>query len=159
MYKQPTMYMMIGVPASGKSTYIKNQLSDIVSVSTDEYIESFARTHGKTYNVVFKDNIKDAENFMLSRIESFTSQNISFIWDQTNLTKKIRAKKLSMIPKCYKKIAIFFETPTKEEHEKRLNSRPGKIIPSHILDSMINQLEFPSFDEGFEQIIYEGYKP
>ena len=39
------LYVLIGVPGSGKSTWIKNQewAKDCVVVSTDEFVEDYAK--------------------------------------------------------------------------------------------------------------------
>ena len=58
----PLLFMLAGIPTSGKSTYISKLLRDFpdaVVISTDDYIEAVARETGKTYNEVFNDNIKD----------------------------------------------------------------------------------------------------
>jgi predicted kinase len=51
--------MLIGVPGSGKSTWIGAQdwARDCVLVSTDKLIDIEAGRQGKTYNEVFKDYI------------------------------------------------------------------------------------------------------
>jgi len=45
-------YQMVGVPGSGKSTWIANQAwaQDCVVVSTDRWIEVFARELNATYS-------------------------------------------------------------------------------------------------------------
>ena len=40
-----------------------------------------------------------------------------------------------------------------EEKKKRLASRPGKTIPPHVVDGMIEMMEFPQMDEGFDTIM------
>jgi shikimate kinase len=50
-------YQLIGVPCAGKSTWIKDQIwaLGLTVVSTDSFVEDYARTQGKTYKEVFKD--------------------------------------------------------------------------------------------------------
>jgi len=50
-------YQLVGVPASGKSTWVENQdwAKDYVIVSTDDFVEKYAADQGKTYNEVFKE--------------------------------------------------------------------------------------------------------
>ena len=151
----PTLYMLIGVPASGKSTWRKKNaaVADEI-ISTDDIIDHRAATLGVTYNDVFKDTIKEATDLANKHaIKAFASDQ-DVIWDQTNITKKSRASKLAMVPKHYHKTAVFFATPPEEEWQRRLNSRPGKSIPAHILDSMVEMLEMPELDEGWHTIDY-----
>lgn len=147
----PTVYMLIGVPGAGKSTWIKNRGLDAVVVSTDDHIESLAATRGGTYDTLFKDLIGQATAKMKSDLSQAIADRKDVIWDQTNTTKKGRAGKLSKFPKDYRKVAVFFKTPA--DLEKRLASRPGKTIPKFVVANMINQLEAPSKDEGWDDII------
>ena len=156
---KPTLWMLVGVPGSGKSTWIDYQLDhrdaqeNVTVASTDDYIELVASSQHKTYNEVFKDVIKDAEKVMYQGVRFATENNMDIIWDQTNLTRKSRAKKLIMIPDRYEKIAIVFPTPDEDELQRRLASRPGKTIPEHILGGMIEMLEYPKKDEGFDSVL------
>lgn len=152
----PTLYMLVGVPGSGKSTWIKtaefNEEFDTVIISTDNIIEDLAAYHSKTYDEVFKDNIESATKLMYDDLEWAIENNINIIWDQTNISRKTRAKKLSMIPSHYKKVGIFFPTPPDEELNKRLASRSGKNIPEYVMDSMIEMIEQPTLSEGFDEV-------
>jgi len=150
----PTLYMLIGVPASGKSTWLaKQDLSNASVLSTDNYIEAAAKTFGKTYNDVFKDEIKNATSNMDILLIDAIAMNDDIYWDQTNLTIKSRKGKLMRIPDGYRKVAVVFPTPDKKEWERRLNSRPGKTIPKNILANMVNSLEMPDKSEGFDEIV------
>jgi predicted kinase len=75
------------------------------------------------------------------------------IWDQTSTKISSRKKKFNMLPD-YEHIAIVFRTPPAEELIRRLSSRPGKEIPTHVVDSMIEGWEEPTEDEGFTEIWY-----
>lgn len=147
-----TAYLLIGVPAAGKSTWIAQQqwAKDHVVVSTDAHIEKFAVTEGKTYNEVFNDRFHEALSLMLDEGFEAIDNEKSVIVDQTNLTRKVRAKKIKWF-KGYKVIAVVFSIP--KDHEVRLD-RPGKLIPAHILKQMIKSYEEPTKDEGFDEIWY-----
>jgi predicted kinase len=148
------MYMLIGVPASGKSTWVEQNKGDALVISTDNLIEMYADENGKTYNEVFKEQIKIATKLAMQHAEAAFAAGQDVIWDQTNLTKKSRAGKLAMVPKHYRRDAVFFATPLEEEWQRRLNSRQGKSIPAHILDSMVEMLEMPDHTEGWNIIEY-----
>jgi predicted kinase len=150
----PKLYMLVGVPAAGKSTWLeKNNGNKVMVASSDAYLDRIAAGQGKTYNDVFADNIKAANNHALSVAKQAFELNLDLIWDQTNLNRKSRAPKLAMVPDHYEKIAVYFPTPDKAEHDRRLASRPGKVIPYNILMGMIRGLEKPTADEGFDEII------
>jgi predicted kinase len=150
----PKFYMMIGVPGSGKSTWIRNNNSEgMIVVSSDTYIENQAVSLNKTYSEIFNKHIKAANTHTHNVAKQAFELNLDVIWDQTNVTRKIRAGKLAMVPNHYEKIAVVFATPEHQELQKRLADRPGKIIPQNIVMAMISSLEQPSLDECFDKII------
>lgn len=146
-------YQLVGVPGSGKSTWVKNQewSKDCVVVSTDDYVERFARRMGKTYSEVFDDVMYRAVRLMMRRVRWAHERNIDVIWDQTSTTVNSRKRKFNALYD-YDHIAVVFATPAKEELKRRLASRPGKHIPGRVIKSMIHHFEMPTADEGFVEI-------
>lgn len=152
----PTLWMLVGVPASGKTTWLRDSAIDwnrTTLLSTDNIIEREAAALGKTYNDVFKKVIKQATREMNQRLQQAIADNRDIVWDQTNLTPDSRKSKLEKIPSTYSKVAVYFPVPNTREWQRRLNSRPGKIIPQHVLVSMGQGFTMPSQAEGFDKII------
>jgi predicted kinase len=147
------VYVLVGVPGSGKSTWIADQLwvEDCVYISSDQLIEEEAVRRGKTYNDVFKDYINTAIAEMLEQAMAARDAGKDIIWDQTSVSVKSRRKKFSVLP-YYEHIAIVFDTPNEDELRRRLSNRPGKDIPWEVVSSMINNFEMPTEEEGFKEI-------
>lgn len=153
----PKAYILVGVPGSGKSTWISKAPVDwnnTVVASTDNYVEQEAKRQGKTYTEVFKNVMPTAVKHMANTVIDAVRKNQDIIWDQTSTTRHTRAKKLRMLPSNYQTIAVVFPTPDEKELARRLGSRPGKTIPDEIIKDMISRWEEPSSDEGFDKIIY-----
>ncbi len=148
-------YILVGVPGSGKSTWVQSQewAKDCAYVSTDEHVEKQAKFEGKTYSEVFKDFMPFAVQIMAHDVIKARSENKDIIWDQTSTTIASRKKKFVMLPDYYH-IAVVFKTPSKEELTRRLNTRPGKIIPNDVLENMIANFEIPTESEGYKEIWY-----
>jgi len=151
------LYVLVGVPAAGKSTWVKNQdwAKDCAYISTDHYVERQAELEGKTYNEVFKDFMPSALNLMVDDVVKSREAGKDIIWDQTSTSISTRAKKIRMLPEYYK-IAVVFKTPPTSELIARLASRPGKNVPWEIVSDMAQKLEIepPSKEEGFDEIWY-----
>jgi predicted kinase len=149
----PTCYQLVGVPASGKSTWIANQdwAIDCVVVSTDEFVEDYAKECGSTYSEVFEDYMPTAIKLMADKVVRAREAGKDIIWDQTSTTELSRKRKFSMLPD-YEHIAVIFKAPDTEELNRRLASRPGKIIPPDVVKSMLDNFEMPNEAEGFVQI-------
>lgn len=157
MDQQCKLYMLIGVPGSGKSTWIKNQdwALGLTIVSTDAFVEDYARAQGKTYSEVFKDYMPRAVELMAEQVIFAREHGHDIVWDQTNTTIASRARKFKMLPDYYA-IAVVFTTPEPAELVMRLDSRydSGKIIPDEVVQGMINNWEEPEMEEGFKEIWY-----
>jgi predicted kinase len=151
----PTCYQLIGVPASGKSTWIKNQIwaLGLSIVSTDMWVEMEAERLGKTYSEIFTDYMPKAVQLMANHVVLARDKGMDIIWDQTSTTIASRARKFNMLPN-YEHIAVVFRTPEHTELMRRLMSRPGKEIPDHVVASMIASWEEPTLEEGFKEVWY-----
>ena len=160
---QKTFIMLCGIPGSGKSTWIKNYIRMIqyntntenmpsyMILSTDDIIQDIADRHGLTYNDVFGDvTYAFAERMMHKLADIAFKKTDIVIWDQTNLNKKTRQRKMLRAPKDWFKMAIWFPVP--DNLDDRLASRPGKSIPAHVIKGMKKSFTVPDFDEGFDCI-------
>ena len=151
------LYVLVGVPGSGKSTWVKNQVwaKDIPVVSTDLFVERYAEEHGKTYSEVFDEYMPIAVKLMANQVLICKANNLDVIWDQTSTSIATRAKKFRMLHDYYK-IAVVFKTPPTAELQRRLATRPGKNVPWEVVSKMAQQLELepPTEEEGFNEIWY-----
>jgi predicted kinase len=153
----PKCYQLIGVPGSGKSTWYRNQdwlgedKKDHKYVSTDQHVEGYAKDQGKTYSEVFEEYMPTAVQKMTINVNLAAAQGLDIVWDQTSTTVKSRAKKFAMLPD-YEHIAVVFATPNPDELTRRLASRPGKVIPYHVILNMLQNWDEPTLDEGFKEI-------
>lgn len=151
------LYVLVGIPGSGKSTWVKNQhwAKDCVVVSTDEFVEDYAKECGQTYSEVFDEYMGTAVKLMADKVVRAREAGKDIIWDQTSTTLASRQRKFKMLPDYYK-IAVVFKTPELMELDRRLKSRPGKNIPWYVIDDMCEQFntEPPTEEEGFNEIWY-----
>ncbi len=156
----PKFIMMVGLPASGKSTYVNEVLypqfegQPTVVLSSDNIIDEIAIATHLEYSDVFQDVIGPAIAITEANLQLYSMLGANIILDQTNLDKKSRKKKLSSLRNydIYEKVAVVLTTPNKEM-DKRLKKRTSKIIPKDTIKSMRNRFTLPETDEGFDTII------
>jgi len=151
----PKMYVLVGVPGSGKSTWATNQewFKDCAYISTDKIVERYARFRKKTYSEVFGLYMPRAVNFMIKQLNKAKERGVDIVWDQTSTTIESRARKFRLCPDHYA-IAVVFKTPERTELDRRLANRPGKEIPVQVVNDMINRWEDPTEEEGFKEVWY-----
>jgi predicted kinase len=149
----PKCYQLIGVPGSGKSTWVASQDWTVTCahVSTDKWVDLYAKEVGKTYSEVFDEYMPTAVDLMAKEVVAAREMGRDIVWDQTSTGVKARARKFNMLPD-YEHIAVVFKTPEADELARRLASRPGKNIPDHVMRSMIKYFEMPTEEEGFKEI-------
>ena len=147
--------MLVGVPGSGKSTIcneLLNHSNDLIVLSTDEYIEKYAKERNKTYDEVHRESVADAQKWMNNQIRVLMNEKKNFIWDQTNVFKSARRKKIANLKqKKYNIVAVVLEL-SPEELTNRLSKREnsgGKHISEKIIQDMLASYERPSYEEGF----------
>jgi len=149
----PRCYQMVGVPGSGKTTWIRNQIwaLGLTVISTDTFVEAYAQQQGRTYSEVFEDYMPQAVDLMVQQAVLAREHGHTVIWDQTSTTVASRAKKFRMLPD-HEHVAVVFGTPEPAELARRLASRPDKTIPDHVMLSMLQTWTEPSLEEGFLEI-------
>jgi tRNA uridine 5-carbamoylmethylation protein Kti12 len=148
----PRLYMLIGVPGSGKSTWRNAFLksNDAVIISSDDEIDAFAEDQGLTYSDAFKIvDFKKIDAKINADFSKAVKDKQDIIVDRTNMSKKSRSRFLSSLPANYEKHAIIFQCP-EEELRRRLDKRAketGKFIPDQVLYTMLRNYQEPDLTE------------
>ena len=144
---------LIGLPCSGKSTWLKEHCPNHVIISNDLIVEEYAEIHGLCYNDAWKSvNFKYVKRQLMERFERAVSEKRNIVIDNTNMTSKARSVYNA---NGYMKKAVVFnisENERQRREQKRLNET-GKFIPEEAIKQMKSIFKYPSFDEGFDEIV------
>ena len=148
----PTLYILIGVPGSGKSTYAEElfQKSErgVALVSSDTIRENL---YG---NESCQDNPKRVFAIAHQAIIDQLTRGYDVIFDATNIYAKDRMGLIRRVCFEVKKpirfVAIYFDTPI-ETCVARQELRDRKV-PTKVIEKMGRQMEKPVFYEGFDII-------
>jgi predicted ABC-type ATPase len=163
---QPICTVMVGLPGLGKSTllnFIDNpEFGDTVFVySTDAYIEAQAKAVGKNYSEVFELFIDKATVRMNALLDIAIKEGADVYWDQTNLGVGKRRKIINRMRQAGYQVRCVCIVPPEEGHisdlkdwKYRLQNRPGKTIPDHVLSNMYKSFVIPTIEEGFDMITF-----
>lgn len=147
--------LLSGIPMSGKSTWIRENYPDTLTISRDELVMEVAGT--RDYNLAFKTvNQKAVDKLLVKRITDAATQKVDVIIDMTNLSTKVRAKNLSYFSDDYYKVAVVLPILDATEYKRRNDFRSlneNKFIPPFVIKSMMDSFVVPTEDEGFDKII------
>lgn len=156
---KPTITFLIGPPASGKSTWIKNNIlpGDAIIISRDDILYDFIKNTDMSYSDSFYDTeLQDKVNDELEyHIVKTLQSNKNIVVDMTNIDKSRRNYILSRVPENYIKNAVVFEVSVFElirRLEKR-EKETGKHIKKGVVSNLISLYEKPS-SEDFDNITY-----
>ena len=150
--------VLSGLPGSGKSYLAQTSKLEgkVFRYSTDDYIEQMAIVNNSTYTDSFELYIREATEFMNLELKKAIEANMVVVWDQTNTKAAKRRWILSQFPEHYVKHCLAIVPPRNDREWQlliaRIFSRPGKLIPKYVIESMFEGYEEPSLEEGFDLI-------
>lgn len=143
-----TLYVMCGIPGSGKSYYCKKHVKDGVHVSRDtirfallENDDNYFAHENEVYEIFWE------------KINKELAAGHNVYADQTSLTPNSRGWLLAHIKVPCEKVAIVMNVPF-ETCLERNDAREGREkVPAKSMLGMYDSFSFPTIDEGFDKII------
>lgn len=153
------LYLLMGCPGSGKSTWIRNHLNDSsICISRDRIRFSMVAEDEEYFS-------KEKEVFkrFVNEINYALADGFDVFVDATHLNKASRNKILcSISSKFVSEINVIWIKTSLEECLKRNDNRIGtrSFVPKNAIHRMFYQIEKPEFEEGFDTIyIVEDGQP
>lgn len=148
------LYILIGIPCSGKSTYANRKFNvpNTIIVSTDEIRKELTGTYRfsqETNNKVFE--------IANEQIQAWLVKGFNVVFDATNTNKKYRKKFINIGEKNHAKIiGVVFNTPIRiclMRNSMRDNERK---VPDDVILKMSNFNSDIDIYEGFDEVIFVG---
>lgn len=140
--------MLVGLPASGKSTRAKDLAWEegAVIISSDTVREEM---YGDTpYSEVDNSKVFEEVN---SRIVENLENNVNVIYDATNTNRKRRIHFIDYVVKGYNVEAYYFDTPFSECIARNMVRK--NEVPYKDMVKMYENMHVPSKTEGFSNIV------
>lgn len=143
MGRIPTLKVLVGLPASGKSTYAKNQ-SAVIHSSDALREELFADVNCQERNEYLFIELH-------KRIKCDLSEGKDVAYDACNIDKKRRIAFLSELKNipCHKKCVVFM---TPYETCLEFNATRERKVPEEVIKRMYLRWCPPHYSEGFDDI-------
>lgn len=145
------LFVMVGAPGAGKSTYCRNHVQ-----RGEKYI---SRDNIRFSKVSLKEKYfsKEKEVFkeFCKQINEALDKGTNVYADATHISKKSRAKLIKNVKGYDSLCAVVINAPVETalaQNENRKNTR--RYVPKSIIRRMTAQLEMPTEEEGFDEIIF-----
>lgn len=152
---KPTLYILVGLSGSGKSTYAK-QIAEItkntVVISTDAIREELTGDYRN------QEHNEEVFNLFHDRIRKNLENKKNVVADATNLTiKSRRAIMMKVNGLDIKKMCFILPKPFEKCKEDNLHRE--HFVPDKVLEKQIRRFQTPFCEEGFDEIkIYHCYE-
>ena len=154
----PTAYILVGLPGSGKSTYIADKLdSNITVVSRDNIIMKHAKLYEYNYTQAFHAcDQKVVDRMFNEEFDDAIKAKTDIVIDRTNLTHKGRMKFITRLTQAKFNVIVVVLLPSYQTTLDRNNSRmlEGKNLDFGIIKSMMKNFNMPFANET-DTVMYE----
>lgn len=149
------LYVMVGAPGSGKSTYLRDCTGWHSEIVSRDAIRFNLLTDGEDYfsheNEVWRQFTHNINIALMNGIDTYA--------DATHLFPAARKKLLRAIHADVKKVvAIVMDTPLETCLERNAKRSGRARVPDATVVEMYNNYICPTFDEGFDAIIHVSTK-
>lgn len=149
MNKEKTVFILVGAPGAGKTTWAKKQKIPLINIDIKRKI-----IVGDWAVNPSKDVKEKAFSLAVKEAKEYLASGQSLIWDGTNVKSDRRKIFHSLVNYTDIFVAVVLTTSL-EECLRRNMTRPGRIDESIIIDRFSNLEKEPvKASEGFTRIIY-----
>ena len=160
----PKLYVLVGPPGVGKSSWIAQNVADPHIISYDNAIDIVREPLGLRYNDVAggqKQFRKEVEAVHKQMTRDAVGSGKDIVVDMTNMTAKARHRALASVrghERVYEKVAVVFDFQGVEKgvHDavaQRAARLGDKTLSYSIVQGMMDRFEMPSEGEGFDKIV------
>lgn len=141
-----TIYVLVGVPGSGKTTWAHDHFKNEAIFSSDDYRERLFNTLETT-----QEQNKKVFGSLYSDLFKRLNSGCDCVYDATNTSRKDRRRVLSNVRKEHKKVAVYFDVPV--ELARKRNQQRVRQVSDEVIDHFFKKLTPPTVEEGFDSII------
>ena len=144
------LFLTVGLPGSGKSTYLKNHCKENDVIVSRDAIRFSMVAEGEEYFSKEKEVFKE----YCRQINENLAAGYNVFADATHLNAASRRKVLDKV-KGYDMVGAIVMNTSLTEALRRNDNRTGReFVPRSVIRRMAAQFEFPDITENFD-VVYE----
>lgn len=141
------VHIMIGLPASGKDTFVQKNFKDLPIISFDQQRVDFGLKYGQD-----EGRVKQA---VLQKAKILLSQKKEFVWNTTNTSFNTLDKTLELLYSYDSYVKGYVLNVDYQEHMKRNHKRDSSVSQKVIMD-MADKWNIPTMNDLHEVHFYHN---
>lgn len=145
-FAMPTLYIMVGIPGAGKTTYAKNELSHAVYIGADALRE---KLYGKELTL---RGYRRIHRLMLRYAKSYLKKGRDVVIDCANISLRARKQYQKILSEKDKLIAVYIRSTLKQALAN--NQKRSRHVPAFGILFMHLRFKQPHKTEGFCKVIH-----
>lgn len=136
-----TVYLLSGLPGTGKDTWIREHLPDVPMVSLDEIRGELGISPKEKQGPVAEEGQRRAKALLRERRP--------FVWNATNLTPATRQKLVGLFADYGAAVQLVY-LETEESQRRQRNADRSRMVPEQAVARMLEQLTPPEVKEAHQ---------
>jgi putative nucleotidyltransferase with HDIG domain len=138
-----TVVLMVGLPGSGKDTFVRKHYPDWPVVSLDSLRVEMDVSYGDSTG---SGHVIQAAK---EKAKKYLRKKQSFVWNATNITRQMREQLIDLFFTYKARVRIeYIEVPYRVLMQQNKNREA--VVPSAAIERMIDRLDIPILTEGHE---------
>ena len=143
---QTEVYLMCGLPGTGKDTWIAENVPEWPVVSLDNIRDDL--------NISFNGNQGKVIQAAQEQAKSYLRKQQSFVWNATNVNRQIRKKLIDLFTQYRAKVTIVY-LPKPLSIVLRQNRQREVVIKESVIEKFLYRLEPPTVAEAHRVMVVE----
>jgi len=146
----PKLYITVGLPGTGKSTWSKEMASDgVIWLSSDAVRAELFGSEST------QGNPKEIFRIIYDRARKYITAGKDVIIDSTGVERWARKESIESVDGVsdVKRVCVFFMAEESVVRE-RSHERTDHEVPDYVIDRMIARFDCPIVEERFDEFIF-----
>ncbi len=139
------VHVMVGLPASGKDTYVATHLSHLPVISFDDAKKELGLTH--------RDNPGQAVQLVQQRAKQYLAKGQEFVWNATHISRQMREKTINLLNQYDAHITVHYMEVGHSTLMERNNSRDAHV-PKEFYEKLFHKWEIPLTTESHKLVFH-----
>ena len=135
----PELVIFVGLPGAGKSCFYRSR---------------FAATHALISKDLMSNGRRSKMLRQTEKAREILRNNGNVVIDNTNVSRAQRAALLEAARECGARVTGYYFDVSRDDCRARNATRTGKAcVPEFVIVMMGNDLQIPTYDEGFDALL------